>query len=293
MDAAIFPNTGKPEIFSLFKTMMPLLEEEEIAYYLPLQVKPVFEAHQICLGEAHYKSREWLGTHTRVGLSIGGDGSFLQAAREMAGYPILLAGVHLGDLGFLNSIMPSRMKERFHALRCGQYHVEERLFLSSSIYHQDGSVTALPDALNDIVVGHDKIGKMCRLRLRINDRFFQQYPADGLVISTPTGSTSYALSCGGPILPASAENILIVPICPHMIQNFSLVLSGTDKIAVALPEREEKLHISLDGNGEYSIRRQEEIRICGKKNPIRFIRFEDQEFFSAISSRLFPKICPQ
>ncbi len=291
MNAALFPNTGKPEMFPFFKKMSPALEEEGIHYYLPHEARPYFEAHHIYLDGDHYKDRQWLGTHAEIGLSIGGDGSFLQAAREMAQYPILLAGVHLGDLGFLNTIAPSHMKERFRDLRYGRYQVERRLFLTSFIRHEDGTETVLPDVLNDIVVGHDKIGKMCRLRLRINDRFFQQYPADGLVISTPTGSTSYALSCGGPILPGDSQNMLIVPICPHMIQNFSLVLSRDDEITIQLPEREKKLHISMDGNGEYNIRKKEEIHIRGKENPIGFIRFAGQDFYSAISSKLFPKIC--
>ena len=290
MNAALFPNTGKEKLYALFKKLSPALEEEGFHYYLPEETRPFFEARQLHLDEDHYKSMAWLGTHASIGFSIGGDGSFLQAARDMSEYPILLAGIHLGDLGFLNSIPPAHMKECFRRIRQGHYLVEKRLFLSALIRHEDGRETKLPDALNDIVVGHDKIGKMCRLRLRINDRYFQQYPADGLVISTPTGSTSYALSCGGPILPSSAENLLIVPICPHMIQNFSLVLGKSDTITIQLPEREKKLHVSLDGNGEYSIRKNEEIHIGGRQKPIGFIRFDGQDFFSTISSRLFPKI---
>lgn len=130
----------------------------------------------------------------------------------------------MGELGFLNTISPANMKRRFQEIREGKYNVEKRVFLSSCIRHEDGTETPLPDVLNDIVIGHNMIGRMARLRLWIDDRFFQQYPADGLVISTPTGSTSYALSCGGPIMDSRAENMIIVPICPHMIQNFSMVL---------------------------------------------------------------------
>lgn len=290
MDVSVFPNTGKEEVYLFFKELAPALKEAGFRFYLPEEAKAAFEERHIYLQNEYYRSREWLGTHTEAAFSIGGDGSFLQAAREMAEYPILLAGIHMGELGFLNTISPANMTQRFREIAEGRYKTEKRVFLSSFIRHEDGTETALPDVLNDIVVGHNRIGRMARLRLWINGQFFQQYPADGLVISTPTGSTSYALSCGGPILDSCAENTLIVPICPHMIQNFSMVLPMEDTITIQLPDRERKLHISLDGNGEYKICRNECLCIRCVHKPIRFIRFPDQDFFSTISSRLFPKI---
>jgi probable inorganic polyphosphate/ATP-NAD kinase len=290
MNISVFPNTGKEEVYLFFKELIPALKEEGFRFYLPESARPCFEERHIYLSEDYYQSYEWLGTHTTVGLSIGGDGSFLQAARDMAAYPILLAGIHMGELGFLNTISPANMKRRFQEIREGKYNVEKRVFLSSCIRHEDGTETSLPDVLNDIVIGHNMIGRMARLRLWIDDRFFQQYPADGLVISTPTGSTSYSLSCGGPIMDSRAENMIIVPICPHMIQNFSMVLPMDRTVKIQLPDREKQLHISLDGNGEYKICRNECLYIRCIHQKIRFIRFLDQDFFSTISSRLFPKI---
>lgn len=293
MDAAIFPNICKPEVYPFFRTLTRVMDSEGIRYYLPASARTYFEAHHIELPENIYRTQEWLGTHVQFVFSIGGDGSFLLAAREMADFPVLLAGIHLGDLGFLNSISPQDLKERIRQIKAGSYSVEKRVFLSSYICQENGEQKRLPDALNDLVVGHSQIGKMARLRLYINDQFFQQYPADGLILSTPTGSTSYALSCGGPILAANAENVLVVPICPHMIQNFSMVLSMKEKIAVQLPEREKKIHISVDGNGQYEIQKNETLHVqCVHKN-IGFVRFDDQPFFSALSSRLFPKITGQ
>lgn len=290
LDIAVFPNTGKEPVYPFFKRLEALLKEDGFQFYLPDIVKPCFEKRGYHIDDFHYRSKDWIGKHTKMIFSIGGDGSFLQAAREMAEYPVILAGIHLGDLGFLNSISESDLKQKLQEVRDGAYEVESRVFLSSFIRHADGTETRLPDVLNDIVVGHDQIGKMARLGLWINGTYFQQYPADGLVISTPTGSTSYALSCGGPILHSGAENMLIVPICPHMIQNFSMVLPMEDTISVRLPERERKLHISLDGNGAYSIEKNEELHIQCCRKQIRFLRFPEQDFFHTISSRLFPKI---
>lgn len=290
MKVAIFPNTGKELAYPLVKELEVRLSSLGMEFYLPETVRPCFEQRGIHIAPGIYRTKEWIGTHVKFIFSIGGDGSYLQAAREMAEYPVILAGIHLGDLGFLNSIAPETMEEKLKEIRDGEYVVEKRLFLSSFIRHADGSETKLPDVLNDIVVGHDQIGKMARLGLWINGKYFQQYPADGLIIATPTGSTSYALSCGGPILHSSMENMLVVPICPHMIQNFSMVLPADDDIVVRLPERERKLHISLDGNGEYSIEKNEELHVHSSRKAIQFLRFKEQDFFHTISSRLFPKI---
>ena len=290
MDVSVFPNTGKEEVYLFFRELAQAFSEAGFRFYLPETARACFEERHMYFPGDMYRPTDWLGTHTETALSVGGDGSFLQAARELADYPVLLAGIHMGELGFLNSISPANMKRRFEEIRERNYRVEKRVFLSSFIRHEDGTETALPDVLNDIVVGHNAIGKMCRLRLWINGQFFQQYPADGLVIATPTGSTSYALSCGGPILDSSAENMLIVPVCPHMIQNFSMVLPMENTIEIQLPDREKRLHISLDGNGEYVICRNERLCVRCVHKKIRFIRFPDMDFFSTISSRLFPKI---
>lgn len=290
LKAAIFPNTGKEQAYPLTQKLEAMLGSLGFMSYLPLDVKAQFDERGFHFPDSLYQSKEWIGHHVKFVFSIGGDGSFLQAAREMAAYPVILAGIHLGDLGFLNSISPENMEDKLKEIKAGSYNVEKRMFLSSWICHADGTQTCLPDVLNDIVVGHDQIGKMARLGLWINGEYFQQYPADGLIIATPTGSTSYALSCGGPILHSSMENMLVVPICPHMIQNFSMVLPADDQIVVRLPERERKLHISLDGNGAYSIEKNEELHVQCSRKAIQFLRFKEQDFFHTISSRLFPKI---
>lgn len=290
MNAAIFPNLGKPGVYGFLADLEKTFQAEGISFYLPECLKTAIEENGLSFAEDRYRSKKWIGENVQFLFSVGGDGSFLQAAREMAGHPMLLAGIHLGDLGFLNSITPENLAERLEEIKRGEYTVEKRVFLSSYIIRGDGTREELPDVLNDIVVGHDRIGKMARLRLYINGKFFQQYPADGLIVSTPTGSTSYTLSCGGPIMDSRAEQMLVVPICPHMIQNFSMILPYDAHIMIQLPEREEALHISLDGNGACTIRKNEELHIECRHREIGFLRFPDQDFFTTISSRLFPRI---
>ena len=143
--------------------------------------------------------------------------------------------------------------------------------------------------LNDIVVGRSGIGKMARLCLFIKDRFFAEYPADGLVVATPTGSTSYALSCGGPILDSCAENMVVVPICPHIMSATPLVLGKGTDISVRPGQRETELSVSLDGNGDIKLLRNEELRISQIKKKIRFLRFRDTDFYETVSQKIWQR----
>lgn len=287
MEVAVFPNAVKPTVFPFFQKMEEIFEKKNIQFYLPEELETAFEKKQIHVDRDHFKSLNWIGSHVHYVFSVGGDGSFLQVARQMSDYPVLLVGINLGELGFLNEIAPDRLEERLDQIERNDYRIEERMFLSSYI-EEGGTKTCrkLPDALNDVVVGRNKTGKMSRVRLWVNGQYTQEYPADGIIVSTPTGSTSYALSCGGPILHSAARQILVVPICAHLMRNIPLLLCDSDEVRITLPERERFLTVSVDGDASYTLDNQSQlcIRSCMKK--IRFIRFKDQEFFTTLFSRL-------
>lgn len=290
MKIGIYPNLGKEMFFTFFPQFISWLAEKHINFYLPVFRKKELESRGINLSDDLYKTTEWMGNSAEVILSIGGDGSFLEAAREFANYETVLCGIHLGELGFLNSITPADFKERIELICNGTYSLESKRYLTSAIHKKKGTVMKLPTALNDIVVGRNKIGKMARINMAINNRPVLRYAADGIVISTATGSTSYSLSCGGPILSPSSKDCIVVPICAHMIQGFPAVLSDTDTIQISLPEREEKLFVSADGKGSYELLRDDTLVVHGEDKPLRFIRFSDQDFWETIHSKLICKL---
>ena len=174
----------------------------------------------------------------------------------------------MGDLGFLNSITTDDMKERIKLILEGEYLKESRLFLHSEIEHANGEKEILPDVLNDVVIGHNKIGQLVRVQLSINDHFIQEYASDGLIVSSPTGTTGYSLSCGGPVLGPSDTRMTVVPICAHTL-----------------------LQLSLDGSMSFDFLHSDILRVRGISKPIRFVRFEGQEFFSSITKKLIRKMC--
>lgn len=289
MEFGLFPNMGKMKLYDFFPKFLKLLERKNINFYITEDVKQRFEAKGIFISEEHYKSVQWIGEHVKYVFSIGGDGSFLEASKAFSRYSVFLVGIHLGDLGFLNSILMENVEQRIEQILHEEYILESKTFLASFLIHQDRTKEALPAVINDIVIGRTEIGKMVRIQLWINNVFAQQYPCDGLIISTATGSTGYAFSCGGPILHPSSNELLVVPISAHTLSKFSAVLSNDAQIKVTLPEREKEVRISADGNGCYCMKQSDTLIIKCCKRPIRFIRFRDQDFWNDLTEKLVHK----
>lgn len=290
MKLGIFPNLQKPKICSYLKNLLMYLNERGIQYCFPLTMKKELIEKEKFFHDVMYVSIPEMAESDII-LSVGGDGSFLGAARSFSDYPVKMVGIHLGELGFLNSITPEDTKERINQLIEGKFHLEERVFLSSSITREDGLEERFMDVLNDIVIGHDRIGNLSRINLHINGDFIQEYAADGLVISTATGSTGYALSCGGPVLGPTDTNVIVIPICAHTLQRFGLVVSAKDEITITSPTRETILSISLDGAESHAFTPKDKLTIKATRKPIRFIRFDDQRFFATINKKLVRKVC--
>ena len=178
MRFAIFPNLGKEKLFTFLPELLRIMQERKSSALLPLSMKEGLEAGGI--KGASYGSINELGNCDCL-LSIGGDGSFLGAARTFRDYPILMAGIHLGELGFLNSITIEDVALRLDQILARHYTEESRLFLDSVLKHEDGSQEWLTSVLNDVVIGHNKIGQLARLNLSVNGHLIQEYASDGLI----------------------------------------------------------------------------------------------------------------
>lgn len=287
MRFAIFPNLGKEKLFTFLPELLGMIEERKSSALLPLSMKEGLEAGGI--KGASYGSIDELGNCDCL-LSIGGDGSFLGAARTFRDYPILMAGIHLGELGFLNSITVEDAALRLDQILARHYTEESRLFLDSILKHEDGSQEWLTSVLNDVVIGHNEIGQLARLNLSVNGHLIQEYASDGLIVSSPTGSTGYALSCGGPVMGPGDDRMIVIPICAHTLQRFAIVLKCSDTVEVTAPPREKNLYISLDGSESCPFKTTDRLFIKGANKPIRFIRFADQDFFGTITKKLVRKI---
>lgn len=279
MIAGIFPNLTKQEVFCFLPILTRTLSQKGFDWYVTDVEEEGLKSHHMEIAEDRFRPDDWIGSHADIVISLGGDGSFLQVASRMGDYPVQQLGIHLGDFGFLNSVTPDDLDSRLDDILEKNYDIEKRVFLAGRIERKNGEKEPLPVALNDIVAGHNRIGTMVRLDLSINNHYVERYAADGIIVSTPTGSTSYAMSCGGSVLHSSSDELLVVPICAHMMLPSPLVIPEGFEIKITVPEREKLIHVCVDGTHPYQLSAGDSLIIKGYQRRIRFIRFRDQDFF--------------
>lgn len=217
---------------------------------------------------------------------IGGDGTLLGAARSLAGHDVPLVGVNLGRLGFLVDISPHEVTERIGEILDGRY-IEERRFLLHMEVLRAGSVIMQSDALNDVVLHKGCVARMIEFDTQVDGRDLYTQRSDGLIVATPTGSTAYALSGGGPILHPSLDAIVLVPICPHTLSNRPIVVSADSKVRIivrdghALPAQ-----ITCDGQIGVDLQVGDEVLVQRRGHPVRLLHIEAHDYFDLLRAKL-------
>ncbi len=220
---------------------------------------------------------------------LGGDGTVIQAARDLARKDVAFLGINMGSLGYLTETDSTRFQEALDCLMEDRYQIENRMMLDGKLIHTDGK-TFRSRALNDIVISRSGLLRIINFHIYVNGRHLKSYNADGMIISTPTGSTGYNLSAGGPIVEPSAEMILITPICAHTLNTRSIVLSGEDTVELLIgPGRkkaQEQVIVTFDGDTCEEFVTGERIVIRRSKRSTKLIRLNDSSFLEILSKKL-------
>lgn len=225
-------------------------------------------------------------------IAIGGDGAMLRAARVCAPYDVPVLGINMGQLGFLTEIRePEEWFSVIDRVLTGDYWVEQRMMLNVTIMRDDHPLHT-EDALNDVVISGEVVGRMIALDTFIDEDWTTTYYGDALVIATATGSTAYALACGGPILPPELKNILIVPAAPHLSLDRPIVLSEGSKVEVrAASTNRTKLILVADGIPLYEMESNDRILVRASDHITRFIRLRGPNYFyRSLLDRLEPRV---
>ncbi len=225
-------------------------------------------------------------------IAIGGDGAMLRAARVCAPVGVPVLGVNMGQLGFLTEISSAdSWQSQLETVLAGEYWIEERMMIHASMF-RDETLLAAGDALNDIVIGRGIEARTIRLEMYIDRDWATTYNADALIIATATGSTAYALACGGPILPPELRNILIVPVAPHLSMDRPIVLSeGATVEVIAAADNSTEMVMTLDGARVASVRPGDRMRIHASQHVSRFVRLRERNYFyRSLLDRLEPRI---
>ena len=222
-------------------------------------------------------------------LVLGGDGTVIQAARDLARRDVPFLGINVGTLGYLTEVEASEYGQALDTLIRGEYYLEKRMMLCGEVFTEEGKTYA-GKALNDIVISRQGVLRVVNFQIFVNGRYLNSYNADGRIISTPTGSTGYNLSAGGPIVEPWAEMLLITPICPHTLNARSIVLSGHDQVEIVIgPGRKmekDRAVATFDGDTEIGLVSGERVKIRRSIHATKLIKLNDQSFLEVLSRKL-------
>lgn len=224
---------------------------------------------------------------TQCVITLGGDGTLIQAARDLAGRQIPLAGVNLGHLGYLTQIgRREDVEELLDALLTDQYQLERRMMLKGSIFHGGQAVTG-DVALNEIVITRRETLRILKFRIYVNGEYLSEYKADGMIAATPTGSTAYNLSAGGPIVAPGARMTILTPICPHALNVRSIVLSADDRIEIEALGNDDSGQVAVfDGDITLKMMVGDRVRIERSQMETILIKLKNVSFLDNLRSKL-------
>jgi NAD+ kinase len=234
--------------------------------------------------DVSYIAENEIPSDTDFLISIGGDGTLLSAAQAVMRSPIPILGINLGSLGFLTSLERD-WREGLDNILKSHYRIEERMVLNCRLEYEDGSEETLW-ALNDVVIERAEVFNLLALEVKVGDQLLNRYLADGLILSTPTGSTAYALSAGGPIIDPGLEAISITPISPHTLSVRPIVLTGEEAIYVKLVEADGHAHVHLDGKNSREIDASVRIRVRPSSYRIQLVVTPDNTFYEKLRKKL-------
>lgn len=229
--------------------------------------------------EAEYASAE-------VAIVLGGDGTVLFTCRLFSTRPIPILGVNLGTVGFMTEVLGEEWLEALEAFWRGETGLSERLMLDIEV-HRDGRTLLRESALNDCVLSGSSASRLVVLDVDLSGVFLGQYRADGLIVASPTGSTAYSLSAGGPILHPETEALILTPICPHSLSNRPLVLPAQEKITVSVKQNQRiPVTLTVDGRGVFQPRPGDRITVGRHPKKALLVKSDRRSFYEIVHAKL-------
>jgi NAD+ kinase len=237
-------------------------------------------------GETHGISATDFAQEVDLAVVIGGDGTMLHAVSLLGDFEKPVAGIHVGTLGFLTSCHHDEIEVFADAIVAGRFTTSTRTLLEAT-WHRPGKAAQKFIALNEVTLARGDTGRLVSLRARVNDEMLNDYRADGLIIATPTGSTAYSLSAGGPLIAPEAGVFLITPICPHSLSQRALVISDTSVIELSSDEDDSgPMLFTVDGRDSVHVEPGDRIEVCKAARSFHLLRLEGWSFYDALRQKL-------
>lgn len=268
-----------PTVGTTLKVLTDYLAARNIELLLDEATAEVWVDHGLTVA-----SRDSIGANCDLAIVVGGDGTLLNAARSLSPYDIAIVGINLGHLGFLTDISPADMEQKLDEILDGKYDEDERFLLHCTVL-RDGEHINESVALNDVVVHKSEVARMLETETFVNGQALINLRSDGLIASTPTGSTAYALSGGGPILQPCLNAIVLVPICPHTMSNRPIVVDGDNVIEIVV-RGAGHAQVTCDGQINFSLVAGDRVRIRKAEYRTRLIHPVDHDHFHILRAKL-------
>lgn len=275
----LYPNVNKKNLTKLVSGLINWLESRGYSVVLPKDIADVLSISE------HSIETEDFFQRIDIAVTLGGDGTLLNVARHVAPYKIPILGINLGHVGFLTEIELADLYTDLERFSKNSYTIDYRMMLETQVV-RDGEVLEKFLALNDAVVTKGPFARLIRLKTYANEEYIDTYPADGLIIATPTGSTAYSLSAGGPIIHPNMNLLLLTPICPHTLRSRSIVVSENDVIKVKLLADHPEIMLTVDGQQGYELLPGDQIIIKKSNFLTRLIRLKERSFYDVLRKKL-------
>lgn len=271
-------NRGKPKALIVARQLIPQLESKGIQVWIEHRVAKHLGREDLVLAYDEFPAK------VDILFVFGGDGSILGIARDFAKHNIPILGVNLGHLGFLSEAEPDDLPEVIEAILQEQYKTENRMMLEAELY-RDGKLIESWTALNDIGIAKGSYSRMITCKVYLHHKLLNTFFGDGLIVSSPTGSTAYSMSAGGPIVAPNMSALLLTPVCPHSLTARPIILSSEEEITIEVSATHQEIGLSIDGQIGVQLDIFDQLRIRKSPFTTTLVKWKDRTFFDIIRDK--------
>ncbi len=273
----IICKTGVTKPIEILKDLLPWLRQKGCETFIDIETASVLNMEGF--------PRSKIPSLSEVIIVLGGDGTMLSTCRLVADKGIPVLGINIGGLGFITEVQIDKLYETLDRVLSDECPIEERIMLTAKV-RRLGEIIAEYIVLNEVVVNKAALARIIDLETYVNQNYVTTFKADGLIISTPTGSTAYSLSAGGPILYPTLDNIIITPICPHTLTNRSMVIPGDSIVKIILSSPTERVYLTMDGQVGFSVMQNDVIEVAKAPFKTRLLIPCDRDYFQILRTKL-------
>lgn len=279
LTVAIFPNLIKPETRQVLLRIRKFFSARDVRMILSRERAVEFGMEEYGVDDIEHLPADFA-------LSLGGDGTLLGICRRYAENPVPVCGINMGTLGFMADIEQNELEEKLEKLCEGSYHIEWRPFLAGYVT-KEGAEHFLGYAINDIVVTKGDVARIISLGLTVNKTPLVECKADGFIVASPTGSTAYSLSAGGPIINPMVKGLILTPICAHTLNIRPLIIREEDVVHIHLLDMRQSIIVTLDGQETTTIHPDDIVTVKCSDVRAGIIKFEDKDYYQTLRTKLW------